>query len=98
MDDDWDNEEWERWIALTDAEQEQELRVAEAEYMEWYRSLTPKQRYHYEVRGLLRLIVKERKGLKLFPEMRDLMVRRAQKLLWAHRHHRQTGIYPSFDD
>lgn len=91
-----DEAEWDRWLSLSDAEIETELAVAEREYDEWWRTLTPQQQYRCSARSLLELSPKTRRmsqsmGITYLMEH----VKRMQKRMWALRYWRRTGIMPS---
>lgn len=62
-----DDVEWERWMALTDEEQEAECDAALAQYDAWIRSLTPRDLYHYFVTTRLESCLRWRSILKTLP-------------------------------
>jgi len=90
MDDDWDAEEWERWCALTEDEQEAEIAAVEVEYARWFDSLSPVEQYRHRRRLALRSCRTNRKLAAMFPSMREYLVG-AQNRLVALRAERRSG-------
>lgn len=94
-----DDEEWERWMGLTDAQQQAELDSAMREYNDWIDSLTADQQYHYFVRGALESCVRVRKLLRAInmPFLRVSLVGHQKRLL-GMRLERQTGMQTLWAD
>jgi len=99
-DDGWDDAEWDRWMKLSDAEQEAELRRVEAEYDRWVNAMTPARWYAYQRRSWLdiatraRLFLRARHGIEVLDEITRDRLRRAQRTLVKLRIFRTSGVWP----
>lgn len=98
MTEDIDDEEWERWMALTDEEQDAEMERAIAELDRTTATMTLAQ----HAAMLRRMAVDNCLGWRRlirkfdFDDFRDHL-REAQKRLVAIRSYRTSGIYPGDD-
>lgn len=67
-----DDPEMDRWLELTDEQQDAEIAKAEAEYMAWWNSLTRLQQYRVMRRRALEAIERKRRILTAHPFLGDL--------------------------
>jgi hypothetical protein len=93
-----DDEEWDRWMALTEAEQDAELRRAEDEFDRATAAMTLAQ----HAAALRRMAVANCLTVRRTIAMMDLPIfyenlRRSQRSLLKIREYRRTGIYPGGD-
>jgi hypothetical protein len=67
-----DDPEMDRWLELTDEQQEAEIAKAEAEYMAWWNGLTRLQQYRAMRRNALAAIARRNRLLTAHPFLADL--------------------------
>lgn len=95
--DDDDEEEFERFMSLSDEEQDEEVDAALREHKEWWRSLTPAQQFAVRRGRAVETCARWRKLIRDNPHLAELFsenLRTSQKNLVALRFERRTGIAP----
>lgn len=105
MDDDdiLDDAEWERWMGLTDAQQEAELAAAEILYeaatREWEARTPRPLQYAHHRRTWLDLCRRQRTTLygQMFPDLARADRKRWQMGMWKLRWWYRTGTWPAGD-
>lgn len=88
--------EWERWLSMSDAEQEAEIASGMTRLVEARARLTLDQLYRMDRRSTLKSCLRRRATAKAFGGMGfavDLL-RQTQVRLLRLREYRRTGIYP----
>jgi hypothetical protein len=94
---DWDfddDADWDRWMELSDEEQEREVDISMHRHMEWWNSMTPLEQYRHSRRSAVEGCLKWRKDI--LPKMPFLvyMLKERQMTMVKLRHWHRTGIYP----
>lgn len=98
--DEIDEAEWDRWMSLSEAEQEAELRQVEAEYHRWIDSMSAAAYYRYQRGSWLRIAAKSRRflrarhGIEVLDEITRDRLRLAQVTMVKLRIFRATGSWP----
>lgn len=85
-----DDVEWNRWMSLTDAEQEAECDAAMEQYSAWVDDLSPEDRYAHFARQGLKSCASWRRSMKVFPFLIEYL-RKSQRALLQLRRKRLPG-------
>lgn len=97
-----EDEDWDDWLDMTDAEKDAALERSMNEHERWYKGLTREQQIAYHRRSALRMIRDNRRRLRT-PSLCTIEyvvglwregVRRNQRRLLKIREWRRTGVYP----
>jgi len=97
-----DDDEYERFMSLSESEADAELEQANREFSEFCGKMTLLQEYRYWRRYILTTIMQNRRRLRnpalarieVIDEMWRQGIRKSQQCLLKHRHHLRTGIWP----
>src|SRR6185503_10321142 len=96
MPDDWDDAEWDRWMSLTDEQQEAGIDREMRKYEKMVGGMSVIEYYRHTRRNNVRLCLSNRKHVREFGglEIFQKMLRSAQLRLVKAREFRRTGIWP----
>lgn len=97
-----DDAEWQRVMALSEAQIEAEWQAIDREYTEFLKAMTRMEEYRYWRRYILISIMENRRRLRnpnlarieIIDQMWRESIKRSQRSLWKHRHHLRTGVWP----
>jgi hypothetical protein len=97
-----DEVEMDRWMKMTEAEQEREVKAADREFSEFLDAMSPLESYRYWRRFVLTSIMENRRRLRnpalcqidFVTQMWRDGIKNSQRSLLKHRHHFQTGVWP----